>query len=120
MKFASIVVLTILTAGCGYNSSTMPMAAAPMVSVLTPDNAAAGGPAFTLTVTGTKFGGSSVVFFNGVAQPTTFQSGTQIQAMVPATAVTTSGTIQVFVRVTSDGRYGPTTQNSNAVDFTVN
>jgi hypothetical protein len=120
MKLASIILLTILTAGCGYKSTTTPMTAAPTIATLAPDNTAAGAPAFTLTITGTKFGANAVVFFNGVAQHTTFASATQVSAMIPGTAVANAGAMPVVVRVTTTNQYGTVTQSSNSIDFTVN
>jgi IPT/TIG domain len=120
MKIASMILLTILTAGCGYKTASTPMTATPNIATLTPNNTAAGAPAFTLTVAGTAFGSASVVVFNGVLQPTTFVSATQVTAMIPGTAVANAGAIPVLVRVTTNGQYGQVTQNSNPVDFTVN
>ena len=120
MKFASIILLTLMTAGCGYKTATTPMSATPNIAALTPNNTAAGAPAFTLTITGTAFGAGSVVYFNGVAQPTTFVGATQVSAMIPGTAVANTGAMPVIVRVTTNGQYGTVTQSSNAVNFTVN
>jgi hypothetical protein len=40
--------------------------------------------------------------------------------MIPTAAVAAPGTMPVFVRVTTGGgMYGPTSQNSNTVNFTV-
>jgi hypothetical protein len=62
----------------------------------------AGGAAFTLTVTGTNFVSgpaavSSVVNFNGKAEPTTFVSATQVTAAIPASDVATAGNVNVTV-----------------------
>jgi hypothetical protein len=74
-----------------------------------------------MTINGTGFSTNSVVFFNNVAEPTTFMSSTQLSAMIPGTAVTAAGSMPVYVRVTTGGgTYGPTSQNSNTVNFTVN
>ncbi|MGA9042798.1 MAG: IPT/TIG domain-containing protein [Terriglobales bacterium] len=120
MKLTSLILLTILAVGCGYGTKTTPAGSAPNIATLLPNNTAAGAPAFTLTVNGTNFGTNSVVYFNGTAQTTTFVSATQVTAMVPATAVANAGMMPVYVRVTVTGPYGPSSQNSNTVDFTVN
>ena len=57
---------------------------APLATSLSPTNANVGGPALTLTVTGSGFISASVVRWNGVARPTTFVSGTSLQAAISA------------------------------------
>jgi len=101
MKFASILQFAPVTAGCGYQANPMPAAAVPYRHRFRSHahNTAAGGPACTRTVTGPQFGGNSAVFFRHAAQPTSFGSGTRVTAMVPATAVATSGTIPVLFAV---------------------
>jgi hypothetical protein len=69
----------------------------PTTTALSPASAAAGGPAFTLTVTGTNFTSASVVRWNGAARPTTFVSATQLTSAIPASDITTAGTAQVTV-----------------------
>jgi hypothetical protein len=123
MKLSLVILLTIVAAGCGgYGSNSMPVTgAASNISTLVPNNTGTGAPSFTMTINGTGFSTNSVIFFNNVAEPTTFVSTTQIMAMIPSTAVAATGTMPVFVRVTTGGGiYGPTSQNSNTVNFTVN
>ena len=120
MKFTSIILLTILAVGCGYATKTTPVPNAPNISALLPNNTAAGSPDFTLTINGTAFGAHSTIYFNGAVQPTTYVNGTQVTAMIPAASVANSGTMPVYVRVTVNGPYGSSSQNSNTVNFTVN
>src|SRR5205823_10869665 len=56
----------------------------PAITSLSPLSAPVGGPAFTLTVTGSGFVAASVVQWNGAARPTTFVSSTQVQAAIGA------------------------------------
>ncbi|HKF21525.1 MAG TPA: hypothetical protein VKE93_08155, partial [Candidatus Angelobacter sp.] len=70
---------------------------APVISLLNPSSAIAGGSTFTLTVTGTKFDPAAVVQFNGAALATTFNSSTQLQATVPAGNIASSGTAIITV-----------------------
>ncbi len=58
---------------------------------------AAGGAGFTLTANGTLFVSTSVINFNGKAEPTTFVSATQITAAIPASDVATAGNVNVTV-----------------------
>jgi hypothetical protein len=123
MKLSLVILLTMVATGCGgYGSHSMPVTgAASNISTLVPNNTGTGAPSFTMTIDGTGFSANSVVFFNNVAEPTTFMSPTQLSAIIPGTAVAAAGTMPVFVRVTTGGgMYGPTSQNSNTVNFTVN
>jgi hypothetical protein len=64
---------------------------------LVPDAVAPGGPDFTLTVNGTGFVSGSVVQWNGTALATTFVSGSQLTATVPASDITVASTDSVTV-----------------------
>jgi len=70
---------------------------APAITTLSPASAYAGGAAFTLTVNGTGFVSSSVVRWNGSNRPTTFVSGTQLQASIAAADIATAGADSVTV-----------------------
>ena len=75
----SLLTLIALPTACGYSSKPAAPApgSMPAIAQLNPDNATAGGAAFTLTVTGTNFGSKAVVNWNGVPQTSTaFVSGT--------------------------------------------
>src|SRR3989441_4591701 len=86
----------------------------PTIASLTPGNATVGAAAFTLTVNGTNFVSGSVVRWNGGARTTTFVSGTQSQAAIPASDVATAGTASLTVFSPTPG--GGT---SGALTFTV-
>jgi hypothetical protein len=87
-------------------------APAPAIASLTPNSAAAGGAAFTLTVNGSNFVTGAVVHWNTTTLTTTFVSATQLTASVPATLIATAGTATVTVVS------GSTT--SNGLPFAVN
>jgi hypothetical protein len=86
----------------------------PAITSLSPNAAAAGSVAFSLTVNGTGFISSSVVRWNGTARTTTYVSSTQLQAAITAADVATAGTANVMV-------YNPTPGGgtSTGVRFTV-
>jgi sugar lactone lactonase YvrE len=86
----------------------------PSVTSLSPASTTAGGAAFTLTVNGTGFTSASVVRWNGTDRATTFSSSIQLLAAIPATDITTEGTVQVTVWNPAPG--GGT---SNAVSFSI-
>jgi len=69
----------------------------PTISSLSPSNTTAEGAAFTLTVTGASFVAASVINWNGTALTTTFVSGTQITAQVPATDIVSAGSTNITV-----------------------
>jgi IPT/TIG domain len=81
---------------------------------LVPDATAPGGPQFTLTVNGTGFVSNSIVNWNGIPLATTFVSGSQLTATVPAANIATAGTASVTVVSPAPG--GDT---SNMLFFTV-
>lgn len=86
--------------------SVLPSAAAnpqPSLTSLSPSTRPAGSDAFTLTVTGTGFVQGSVVRWNGSDRPTTFISGTQLRAAIPATDVASVGSASVGVFTPAPG-----------------
>lgn len=84
----------------------------PAIAGLSPASAIAGGPAFTLTVTGTNFVSGTTVNFNGNALTTTFVSATQLTAMVPASDISAPGNSNITVT-------NPGGSISNTLTFTV-
>jgi len=129
MKLISMLCLTALFFGCGYGS---PKPAAPQpgivpaITELSPDNATAGGPGFTLTVNGSSFANNAVINWNGTAQTTMFVTGKQLTAAIPASAIATAGTIPVSVTnpgtPATGGPYGgggTKSETSNVMNFTV-
>jgi hypothetical protein len=127
MKLTLTLLLAAMAVGCGYSSkSTTPATpgTAPVITQLTPPNANAGAPAFTLEVDGSKFAAAATVNFGATVIHPTFVNSGKLQAMVPAAAVTTAGTVHVTVTNpgTPGGPYGGGTQpaTSAAMDFTVN
>ena len=88
---------------------------APLATSLSPTNANVGGPALTLTVTGSGFISESVVRWNGIARPTTFVSGTSLQAAISAADIAAVGTAQVTVFTP-----GPGGGTSSPLTFTIN
>jgi hypothetical protein len=69
----------------------------PSITNISPSQVVSGGPAFTLTVSGTGFVNGSVVRLNGVDHTTTFVSATQVTAAITAADIATSATLSVTV-----------------------
>jgi hypothetical protein len=127
MKLMLTLLLAATAVGCGYSSkpTTPPTAGTkPVISQLQPAATNAGAPAFTLEIDGSKFNGNATVTFGTTVINPTFVDSTKLDAMVPAAAVASAGTVHVTVTNpgTPGGLYGGGTQpaTSAAVDFTVN
>ena len=130
MKAISIVSLAVLTVfgfGCGYGSKmiTPPTAGtAPTIASLAPASANHGDPAFVLTVNGTNFASNATINWDGTAQTTTFVTGGQLTATIPATAIASAATVHITVTnpAVAGGAYGggTTAATSGSMDFTVN
>jgi hypothetical protein len=71
--------------------------AAPVLASVSPATAVAGGPAFTLSVTGSGFATGAVVKWNGSARATAFVSATKLTAAILATDIVSLGTYPVTV-----------------------
>ena len=63
----------------------------PALTSLAPTSAPAGGRAFTLTVNGSNFVGTSQVRWNGTARTTTVVNAGQVRAAIPASDIVTRG-----------------------------
>ena len=106
--------------GCGgYGSGNGMQPATPNISGLSPDSANAGSADFMLTVNGTGFASSSVVYWNSATVSTTYVNAQQVTANIPAADIATSGNASVYVKNPGTGRYVMGV-NSNTVSFTVN
>jgi hypothetical protein len=69
----------------------------PALTSLAPTSTPAGGAAFTLTVNGSNFVGTSQVRWNGTGRTTTFVNAGQVTAAIPASDIVTQGSAQVTV-----------------------
>jgi len=104
-----------LAAGCGQTNNTFQPNTGAFISYLAPSRASAGGPAFTLTLTGAGFVSATVVQWNGQNRPTTFVSSGQVLAAIPAADIATVGTAAVN---SINPSKGPTDNGlSNTVTF---
>jgi trimeric autotransporter adhesin len=67
-------------------------AAPPTITALSPSTSTAGGPAFTLAVTGMNFTQDTVIEWNGSSRTTSFSSATSVSAQILAADITNPGT----------------------------
>lgn len=93
-------------------SATFAQNAAFGITLLNPTSATAGGSGFTLTVTGTGFLATSIVYWNGVPMTTSYVSATQLTATIPASNIVSPGTATVTV-------VNPGPVISNPLTFTI-
>ena len=84
----------------------------PQLSALTPNSVNAGGPAFTMVISGANFVSGSTVRWNGANRTTTFTNSAQLIAAIPASDITIPGTASVTV-------VNPGSITSNALIFTI-
>jgi hypothetical protein len=116
MKLVFVLLLTLVALGCGYSSSmhnyNTTTGTAVRMSQIVPNSTTAGTAGFMLTVNGSGFSGNSVVYWNSMALGTTFISGNQVVAAVPASEIAMPAAVQVYVN--SNG------MASNMMTFTVN
>ena len=117
-----ILLLTIITFGCGYGSHYNPMTGggmgAPNIQALVPNSMASGGSGFVLTINGTGFTGTSVVYWNASPRATTFVTASQLTAQISAADIASPAMVPVYVRATG-GAYGMGV-NSNTMNFSIN
>ena len=117
LRAVALVIATVIGVwGCGGGTSqpVNKQSTTPTITAISPDSAAAGGGAFTLTVNGTNFVAASTVTFGGSASPTTFVNATQLTAAIPAASIVSAGTITVTVT-----NFAPDSGTSNAINFTI-
>jgi uncharacterized protein (TIGR03437 family) len=76
---------------------------APTITSLSPSGTIAGNPAFTLTVNGTGFIGTSSVWWNGTQRTTQVVSATQLTASISAADIASAGTASVVVQNPAPG-----------------
>jgi len=86
----------------------------PAIVSLSPSSITAGSGAFALTVTGQNFVSTTSVQWNGSALATTFVSGTELQAQVPAASVANPGMAAVSVSNPAPGG-----GNSGPAEFSI-
>lgn len=104
--------ISLIGPGCGYSSHNyMGGNGMPTITQLSPGSTAAGGPDFSLTVTGTGFGTDSLVYWGMTTRTTTYSSTTQVTADITAADIMTAGTVQVYVHTGG--------VNSNTMMFTI-
>jgi trimeric autotransporter adhesin len=112
-KLNSTLTVTLLIFCCAIAQAQNPM---PSIGSFSPPAVYAGGPSFRLTVKGTGFISSTVIYWSSFDPPltTTFISGTEVTAIVPADYITYPTTANIYA-------YNPPPGggDSQSVDYSV-
>ena len=106
------ILLVLVMGMCVAGSAQTP----PTITSISPSSVAAGGPSFTLTVTGSNYLATSMVQINNSARLTTYKSSLQLTATIFASDIATPGMLQVTVSDPPTVKGGLT---SNPVTLTV-
>lgn len=89
--------LTATLNGASQSAALTVQPGVPSVTALNPSSAVAGGPAFSLSVSGRGFTPNAVVSWNNKTRTTHYVSPTQLTADIPASDLAAVGTAQVIV-----------------------
>ncbi|MBZ5641923.1 MAG: hypothetical protein LAO19_04125 [Acidobacteriia bacterium] len=127
---AALAVCGLVSACSEYNTNLTIQTSSSSVAFLSPSTVSAGGSGFTITVNGAGFVTGAIIIWNvGATQTqltTTLVSSVELTAPVPASLLTTAGTVQVAVQIpgsaaspTSNVYNTNTTEISNVVFFTI-
>jgi len=83
----------IFLSSCGYDAC----ADTPVLNSISPTSASAGGPTFTMTLTGRHFHSDTIFFFGGTELASMTINDTTMTATIDSTYIVTPGTIDVWV-----------------------
>lgn len=107
LAFAQVVSVQVVTPPPGGGSSNVVNFAinnpVPILTGLSPNTKVAGGQAFTLTLSGSKFVGASKVLWNGQQRNSIYVNANTLTATITAADIATPGTFPVIVRNPSPG-----------------
>jgi len=87
----SLAIIPLLS--CGYDACFD----IPVLTSISPTSASAGGPSFTMTLTGRHFHSDTIFFFGGTELASTTIDPTTITAGIDATYIKTPATVDVWV-----------------------
>jgi hypothetical protein len=109
---SSTETLEAIATATGYSTSavatgaytiSIPTNPVPAINGISPAFTNAGGTVFTLTVNGSGFVASSMVYWGASALTTTYVSATQLTAQVPAADIASAGTVTIMVQNPAPG-----------------
>lgn len=109
-----MAVAALLALGCSDGPSDPASSATPTLTSITPSSAEAGGPGFTLVLTGRDFAPDAVVRWDGASRTTAVVSATELHAEISGVDIAFVGTANVQVQ-----NPGTEAGTSNAKTFAV-
>jgi hypothetical protein len=121
----AMVACGLATACSNYNTNISIQSSSSVLNFLSPSTANVGGQGFTITANGSGYTTGALILWNGKALTTTLVSSIQLTAPVPASDLSTAGTVQVAVQIPGSATSGTninsttTTEISNVVLFTI-
>ena len=95
LALVCLFLISIATAGCGV--APQAQNSLPSVKSISPNNVVAGGPDFTLLVSGSGFNSNSLVSLNGQTRKTIFVNDTQLKAVILASDIRKPGKMPLAV-----------------------
>ena len=125
---ATLVACALASACSQYNTNLSIQTSSSTLAFVSPASASVGGSGFTITANGSGFLTGALILWNGKALTTTLVSSGQLTAPVPASDLTTAGTVQIAVQIPGSATSGTninavnsttTTEISNIVLFTI-
>lgn len=96
-KWKSVLTAAAVLLSLGASAVSAAQNPVPSLDPIVPAAIAPGGPAFTLTLTGTGFVAGSTVNWNGSARPTTFVTSSKLTAAIPASDIAKANTPTITV-----------------------
>ncbi len=127
-KWLILVVMACgLSSACSqYNTNLSLQTSSSVLTFVSPSSATVGSQSFTITANGSGFVAGAIILWNSTPLNTTLVSSVQLTALVPATLLTSTGTVQIAVQIpgsaqsaTSNINNTTTTEISNLVLFTI-
>ena len=127
----ALVACGLASACSDFNTNLTVQTSSSTLSFLSPQSAAAGGGAFTITANGSGFVSGAVILWNSssanaISLNTTFVDSNHLTAPIPASYLATAGTVQVAIDIPGSAVSGSsstsattTTEISNVVFFTI-
>jgi trimeric autotransporter adhesin len=122
----ALVACALASACSNYNTNLSIQTSSSVLAFVSPSTATVGAQGFTITANGSGFTTGALILWNSTALTTTLVSSGQLTAPVPASDLTTAGTVKVSVQIpgsaqsaTSNVNNTTTTEVSNIVLFTI-
>ena len=102
----ALVACALASACSDYNTNLSIQTSSSILTFVSPSTATVGGQGFTITANGSGFTTGALILWNGTALNTTLVSSIQLTAPVPASDLTTAGTVQVAVQIPGSAQSG--------------